>query len=82
MIKNLQHQLNEVFLQQGNLTDYAVVKVSQKLDEYILESQRRKLHYQKGEEENKTRTLHSASRQQERPKKAKDTLLKTSVTFR
>ncbi len=43
IIKNLQYQLNEVFKQQGKLTDADVLKISQELDEYILECQRRNL---------------------------------------
>ncbi|MFF0830181.1 aspartyl-phosphate phosphatase Spo0E family protein [Brevibacillus sp. NPDC003359] len=48
IIKNLQYQLKEVFKQQGKLTDSDVLKISQELDEYILESQRRNLTNQKG----------------------------------
>lgn len=48
IIKNLQYQLKEVFKQQGKLTDSDVLKISQELDEYILECQRRNLTYQKG----------------------------------
>ncbi|MGG0885580.1 Spo0E family sporulation regulatory protein-aspartic acid phosphatase [Brevibacillus parabrevis] len=43
IIKNLQYQLKEVFKQQGKLTDADVLKISQELDEYILECQRRNL---------------------------------------
>ncbi|WP_429843391.1 Spo0E family sporulation regulatory protein-aspartic acid phosphatase [Brevibacillus sp. FIR094] len=48
IIKNLQYQLKEVFKQQGKLTDYDVLKISQELDEYILECHRRNLTNQKG----------------------------------
>ncbi|ATF11233.1 aspartyl-phosphate phosphatase Spo0E family protein [Brevibacillus sp. HB1.2] len=48
IIKNLQYQLKEVFKQQGKLTDSDVLKISQELDEYILECQRRNLTNQKG----------------------------------
>ncbi|MGG4459739.1 aspartyl-phosphate phosphatase Spo0E family protein [Brevibacillus porteri] len=48
IIKNLQYQLKEVFKQQGKLTDSDMLKISQELDKYILECQRRNLTYQKG----------------------------------
>ncbi|MCE0451395.1 aspartyl-phosphate phosphatase Spo0E family protein [Brevibacillus sp. AF8] len=48
IIKNLQYQLKEVFKQQGKLTNSDVLKISQELDEYILECQRRNLTNQKG----------------------------------
>ncbi|MBY0083921.1 aspartyl-phosphate phosphatase Spo0E family protein [Brevibacillus brevis] len=48
IIKTLQYQLKEVFKQQGKLTDSDVLKISQELDEYILECQRRNLTNQKG----------------------------------
>ncbi|MFG0217201.1 Spo0E family sporulation regulatory protein-aspartic acid phosphatase [Brevibacillus porteri] len=40
-IDTLQFQLNEIFKQKGSLTDCAVVKVSQELDDYVVEHQRR-----------------------------------------
>ncbi|MGK5511818.1 aspartyl-phosphate phosphatase Spo0E family protein [Brevibacillus formosus] len=48
IIKNLQYELKEVFKQQGKLTNSDVLKISQELDEYILECQRRNLTNQKG----------------------------------
>lgn len=53
IIKNLQSQLKEVFKQQGKLTDSAVVKVSQELDAYILECQRRNLTNSEGRQVSK-----------------------------
>ncbi|MFD2087198.1 aspartyl-phosphate phosphatase Spo0E family protein [Brevibacillus brevis] len=40
-INTLQFQLNEIFKQKGSLTDCAVLKVSQELDNYVVEHQRR-----------------------------------------
>ncbi len=40
-IDTLQFQLNEIFKQKGSLTDCAVLKVSQELDDYVVEHQRR-----------------------------------------
>ncbi|MFF2528902.1 Spo0E family sporulation regulatory protein-aspartic acid phosphatase [Brevibacillus sp. NPDC058079] len=40
-INTLQLQLNEIFKQKGSLIDCAVVKVSQELDDYVVEHQRR-----------------------------------------
>ncbi|WP_238352097.1 MULTISPECIES: aspartyl-phosphate phosphatase Spo0E family protein [Brevibacillus] len=40
-IDTLQFQLNEIFKQKGSLTDFAVLKVSQELDDYVVEHQRR-----------------------------------------
>ncbi|WP_237898848.1 aspartyl-phosphate phosphatase Spo0E family protein [Brevibacillus brevis] len=40
-IDTLQFQLNEIFKQKGSLTDCAVVRVSQELDDYLVEHQRR-----------------------------------------
>ncbi|GAB1531860.1 aspartyl-phosphate phosphatase Spo0E family protein [Brevibacillus formosus] len=48
IIKNLQYELKEVFKQQGKLTDSDVLKISQELDQFILEYQRRNLTNQKG----------------------------------
>jgi hypothetical protein len=41
IIENLQKQLKELVKQKGSLTDCAVLNVSQELDRYIVESQRR-----------------------------------------
>jgi plasmid maintenance system antidote protein VapI len=42
IIANLQKRLHELVKQKGMLTDDTVVKISQELDKYIVESQRRK----------------------------------------
>lgn len=47
IIENLQKQLNELVKQKGSLTDCAVLNVSQELDRYIVESQRRILESRK-----------------------------------